>query len=745
MQERISKIFRGVFRFLPVQLFLLHFRKYQLFLLFWIILVLVITGDFAAIFGASTLFLSPEYLGQTNFRSMFLLGGAMAVFVMAWHITTFIINHTRIPFIGAVRFAFIKYCLNNSLLPLLFLIFYTVVSIRFQLFHEHAGIWQVLRIQAGFYLGFALVVIISFAYFFRVGRDLLKTVISRIANPALIRNIIPYDSLDIEMDVLKADTFLTGRLKIKKFSDVESYHPRLLNTVMRRHSRNATTATLFAILVLFLLGLFSEQPTLRVPAAASFLLLFSVIMGMVGSVKYFLRSWEILGWAIIVSIIAFLVKERVVDLRSIAYGMDYKAEQPEYNYNALKAVFNKERFYMDRDAEQHRLDNWKENLTDSTGKPPLVIISVSGGGSRAAFWTFRSLQYADSLSGGKLCNHTVMFTGASGGMMGAAYWRGLHDMYREGRIDNPYLPQYQTNIAKDLLNSIVFSLASVDLISPFNKISLAGYSYSKDRGYAMEQEMIRNTNGVLDKSIGDYMQKEAEGKVPMAIINGTIINDGRRLMIASQPLGYLTQSEYDLQNETYAAVDGVDFAAFFHNNNPYNLRLTTALRMTATFPYVLPVVKLPSTPNINIMDAGLRDNFGMELSSRYVHVFRQWIKENTSRVIILQVRDTRSHEVFPPSEMNTLGKMIYDPLFAIQNKWEPFQSYAQGYTKDYLREYMGDKLEYVTLQYIPELGKKSAPLNFHVTAKEQKDLLNSIYHQENTKELQKLLRLLATE
>ena len=204
--------------------------------------------------------------------------------------------------------------------------------------------------------------------------------------------------------------------KIKKFSDVESYHPRLLNTVMRRHSRNATTATLFAILVLFLLGLFSEQPTLRVPAAASFLLLFSVIMGMVGSVKYFLRSWEILGWAVIISIIAFLVKERVVDLRSIAYGMDYKAEQPEYNYNALKAVFNKERFYMDRDAEQHRLDNWKANIADSNGKPPLVIISVSGGGSRAAFWTFRSLQYADSLSGGKLFKHTVMFTGASGGV-----------------------------------------------------------------------------------------------------------------------------------------------------------------------------------------------------------------------------------------------------------------------------------------------------------------------------------------
>ena len=225
------KILHDIFRFLPVQLFLLHFRKYQLFLLFWVALVLIITGQLADVFGASTLFLAPEYLGKTDFWSMLLLGGAMAVFVMAWHITTFIINNSRIPYIGAIRFAFIKYCLNNSLLPLIFLVFYTVASIRFQVMNEHAGLGKVLLLQLGFYLGFIIVVLISFAYFFRVGRDLLKVVLSRITNPSLIRNIIPYDSLDYDIDLIKADSFLTGRLRIKKFSEVDSYHPRLLNTV----------------------------------------------------------------------------------------------------------------------------------------------------------------------------------------------------------------------------------------------------------------------------------------------------------------------------------------------------------------------------------------------------------------------------------------------------------------------------------------------------------------------------------
>lgn len=738
-------ILRSIFRFLPVQLFLLHFRKYQLFLVFWIILVLVITGDFASVFGASSLFLAPEYLGKTSFRSMFLLGGAMAVFVMAWHITTFIINNTRIPFIGAIRFAFIKYCLNNSLIPFTFLVFYTIASIRFQLKNENAEIWQVLRFQSGFYLGFILVILISFAYFFRVGRDLLKVVVGRIANPARIRNIVPYDSLDYHADLIKADSFLTGRLTIKKFSEVDSYHPRLLNTVLRKHSRNATTATIFAILLLLLLGLFSEQPELRVPAAASFLLLFAVVMGLVGSVKYFLQSWEVLGWIIMVGLFAFLVRERVVDLRSIAYGLNYKTEErPAYNYKALRNVFTDKQYYADKKKELQRLDNWKSNRRVND-KPPLIIVSVSGGGSRAAFWTFRALQYTDSLTSGNIFSNTVMLTGASGGMMGAAYWRSLHDEYNSGRISNVYNSDYQENIAKDLLNSIIFSLASVDMISPFNKISLAGYSYTKDRGYAMEQEMIRNTEGILDKKLGDYQQKERDGNVPMAIINGTIVNDGRRLMMCAQPLGFLTQSEYDVENAEYPAIDGVDFATFFQSQNPYNLRLPTALRMTATFPYILPVVRLPSEPAINVMDAGLRDNFGIELSNRYLHTMRKWIKENTSRVIMLQIRDTRQYEIFPPSSMNTLGKMLADPLTVIQNKWEPFQSYGQGYTRDYLKEYFGDQLEYVTLQYIPEGGKKAAALNFHVTAREQEDILKSIDNRQNKKEIEKLLKALATE
>ena len=109
----MRKLLRNIYYFMPVQLVLLHLRKYRLLLVFWLILYFTITGNIAAHFGASSLFLAPEYLGYINFTSMFLLGGALCVFMMTWHITTFIVHSKRMPYMGATRQAFIVYCINN--------------------------------------------------------------------------------------------------------------------------------------------------------------------------------------------------------------------------------------------------------------------------------------------------------------------------------------------------------------------------------------------------------------------------------------------------------------------------------------------------------------------------------------------------------------------------------------------------------------------------------------------------------
>ncbi|WP_190277286.1 patatin-like phospholipase family protein [Taibaiella lutea] len=746
MRERLQPFFR----FLPVQLLLLHFRKYQMILIFWLMLFAAVTGNLATHFGAQSLFVSPEYMGAISPNSFFLLGGCIAIFAMSWHITTFIIHSKRVPFLGSTHHAFLKYCINNSIIPLSFLITYGIVTARYLMINEGAPTLTIIMNLFAFYMGYIIMLLLSFFYFFRADRNILKILLSNVANPSIIREIIPYDSLDNEFELVRADSYMTHIFRIEKIKTPYEYNRRFLNMVLRRHHRNAVFAIFIAIVLILLLGIFMDNPFLRIPAAAGFMILFSIMLCAVGAFKYYLQSWEIIGWICIFGLASYLAGHGLFDLRSIAFGMkyDYKAA-PAYNYSNLKNTFTDSAYLKDKNTEIHRLELWKQKAgkdsSGSTSKPPLVIISVSGGGSRASYWTFRCLQYADSITHGQLFRHNVFITGASGGMIGAAYWRSVHTQAALGKIEQPYNPAYQQLVGKDLLNAVIFSLACVDIISPFNKITIAGKRFNKDRGYAFDKELASNSKGLLNYTLKDYKGYEASGLSPMLLINGTIINDARRILISPQPVSYLTRSVNSLGNPN-PIIDAVDFAAFFKNQDPMDMQIMSALRMSATFPIVLPVVKLPSYPEMNVMDAGLRDNFGTESSMRYLCTFKDWMNENAGEIIFLQIRDTKANEPSENDVENSMASMLFDPMFAIQQKWSGFQTYHQSYLADYVGDaFPGGKLKKITLQYVPQDKDKSAALNFHLTGREKKDLMQSVFNVDNQKGFEALKDILNKE
>jgi hypothetical protein len=282
------------------------------------------------------------------------------------------------------------------------------------------------------------------------------------------------------------------------------------------------------------------------------------------------------------------------------------------------------------------------------------------------------------------------------------------------------------------------------MISPFNKITIGGRHYTSDRGYAFEKELGYISDGLLDEPIGYFRTREATGQIPQLIINGTIVNDGRKLMICNQGIAYLTQPEYSLKQPA-PPIDAVDYCAFFPEQNSHDLRLTSALRMNATFPYILPVVRLPSQPRMNIMDAGLRDNFGIQVASRYLHVMRQWIIDNASEAIFLEIRDTRENDITANTDQSSLLNMVADPVFVIQNKWEAFQSYGYNYVKDFAPAFVDNKMKFITLQYIPREFTRTAALNFHLTKREKEDIYESVNHPYNQIEIMKLIKMLDPE
>src|SRR5204863_1657477 len=124
--------------------------------------------------------------------------------------------------------------------------------------------------------------------------------------------------------------------------------------------------------------------------------------------------------------------------------------------------------------------------------------------------------------------------------------------------------------------------------------------------------------------------------------SSVVTRDSRKMIMSTQPIRFMMQSKADTTKIPVMDPDAIDFSSFFAKQDPYNIRILTALRMNATFPIVLPNVWLPSEPIIDVMDAGLRDNFGQETALRFLEAFDDWIKQNTSGVLLLQIRDRKA-------------------------------------------------------------------------------------------------------
>ncbi|HMU24789.1 MAG TPA: hypothetical protein PKD97_06990, partial [Ferruginibacter sp.] len=76
--------FKNFYTFFPVQLFILHFRKYQVLLLFWYVLFSTVNSSFLKYYGADALFFAPEYLNKVGILGAFIVGIAIGVFFMSW-------------------------------------------------------------------------------------------------------------------------------------------------------------------------------------------------------------------------------------------------------------------------------------------------------------------------------------------------------------------------------------------------------------------------------------------------------------------------------------------------------------------------------------------------------------------------------------------------------------------------------------------------------------------------------------
>ncbi len=734
----------------PIQLLMVLIKKNHVLALYWFILFGFVTGWLSQRFGIPYLFLDPEYIGAVGFQSFIIMGFATGCFIMVFNISSYIINGFRFPFIATLSRPFMKFTMNNFIVPAAFVMLYLYKIFSFQLYNEFQSVSTVMFDALGFLFGLGISIFSTLTYFFRTNKDIIKMfgMEASDTNPEA-----PYAEhlekegaektkrkFSLRMRYAKqwrVDTYLSSLFKVNLVRRTDHYKKEMLEDVFRQNHLNAAIVEVIVFVLFIVMGLFKESPVFKIPAGASIILIFSMFLMLSSAFRFWLKSWSATAFIFLLLLFNFLSRYGIFYPENRAFGLTYNDHKAPYNLSNLQSLNDSSHAAADYDSTKKILENWRGKFN---GKPTLVFINCSGGGLRASMWAFRVMQAADSATGNRFMKHTELITGASGGMIGSAYYRELYLKQELGFIKNCRDNEYLFNISRDLLNPVAFSMSVSDLFMNVRKFKEEGSVYTKDRGYAFEKQLNENSHFAFSKRLIDYKVPEETATIPMMIFSPTIVNDGRRLLVSPQPISYLTYPASDSAFDFVPNIDGVEFGKLFKDQNASNIKFTSVLRMNSTFPYILPAVTLPSEPSAMVMDAGIRDNTGLKSTLRFLYVFREWLAENTSGVLVLDIRD--SHRMRPMEEKPrmTFFENFITPLGNIYGNLLTIQDYNQEESFQYAQSWFKGPLNYITIELPTK--EQEISLSWHLTTKEKKSIYNSIYLPQNIEALNKLKEII---
>jgi len=757
--RRLNILFSKIAYSFPVQLLLNNLKRNHVLMLCWMILFTMITGSFGKYLGVPYLFLDPEYLNEVNFRSFFIIGLCTAGFTTAFHITCYINDGHRFSFIGTLSRPFTKFAVNNSVVPLLFLVVYIYQIIRFQVNNEYTTDRALMWNLTGLLTGYVAMTILFFLYFLFTNKDIFRYVVcqidEKIKHNVKVTRASAMKKLDIaRKKQIRVDNYLDYDFRFKKVEKNRFYDRATILQVFDQNHFNLVIIELLIFVLVLILGVFKDYPVFQLPAASSFMILLTIFVMMAGAFSYWFGNWSATSAFILFLVFNYLVGEDFFIKRYEAFGLDYVAAPATYSVKSLQELNDTANIKKDHRETFVMLENWKAKFP-ADKKPRMVFLCVSGGGKRAALWTFSALQTADSLTNGKLFDNSILITGASGGLIGASFYRELKLREKTGSGIRAFDRQHRERISYDNLNPMIFSLLANDLFVGFTKFSYAGNFYQKDRAYTFEEQLNHISDGYMDKPITAYDTFERKAIIPMMIFTPTIVNDGRKLYIASRPVSFMNYELISFPDYQSQKFSGADFHRMFEAQGAEKLRFLSALRMSATFPYITPNTTLPTDPPIYIMDAGISDNFGLNDATRFLYAYKDWISANTSGVIFISIRDSPKLAQIPKREGQSIVDAFTQPISSVYNNFEHFQDITSDMLIGYSPSWFNNEihrvdLEYEAEDYVPILQNLDslrqhnarASLSWRLTTREKYSIINNISSEKNQNAIKKLKSLL---
>ncbi len=370
-----------------------------------------------------------------------------------------------------------------------------------------------------------------------------------------------------------------------------------------------------------------------------------------------------------------------------------------------------------------RLPYWTEYLQtlSDTGRvfsgpkaKPLVIVTASGGGIQAAAWATRVLYELDTRYS-DLVNSICLFSPVSGGSTGIMHFlahrafRNTPLAYNEEQADKEKSNEEEEINAsrwayraacRSSLEAVAWGILFPDFVRTV--APLPWFNKMQDRGWALEASWWNNLtvddakdwSKVQSLQMSQLSELTRIGKLPPVIFNATSVETGQRVMLGtiygdrirpnSDPHDSSGASYVDRPIDYFRLLAELATKASFLETD---MRVTTAVRLSATFSYVTPVARPFSASfeqaatkakttspddisqtrrkmSMHICDGGYADNSGVVTA---VQLVRQLLFDRTSnlpapeidQVILLRI------EPFPPSEqrLSEQSAGVFSSLF----------------------------------------------------------------------------------
>jgi hypothetical protein len=230
--------------------------------------------------------------------------------------------------------------------------------------------------------------------------------------------------------------------------------------------------------------------------------------------------------------------------------------------------------------------------------------------------------------GEEFANHIVLLSSVSGGSVGV-----LH-----------YMDRYETNgpptaegLEQAVQAAIRPSLADAAWGMSYPDLLQRGFgSPIHNRGWAIEQAWRRAMRHP-DATLEDWRTAIRSGLRPPVLFNSTIVDNGTLFVFTP-----LDELEAD-QKQRFGEWHSVYFNTLYPT---YTISVSTAARLSATFPYASPIARpmVGSQPlavdGFRLADGGYFDNYGIVAALEWLAATNNEIQDQQRRVILVRIESS---------------------------------------------------------------------------------------------------------